>query len=645
MEGPLGINLNEARILEHAHQRNHQQSDDKAEEKAPEYLASRRFTDLWGLELPYYFITMAALTLPLYTWSLKWFISGTPFLIFVLLLGQPDGLFKRPPVLSIIILSIQASYLICSTSWLLIKLYKGVCYPAIVIAAFMRITWLQLKLRESLRKVFASFHIHGDKLAFFNFPALDIDDGDVPCLLVIKGVTFSLRTLTLQVHGVEVGVKINDDLEIGIQTDSFIWRIGRNIDIGDIYGTVKGPFTDKKKSGLHRDLEQDDQQAHHDITKGRPPMPMGRTSAAALAEELKAKEHYQATLNKIDRKDITHQARRALGSTTDDENQMRALIGSYIHGSESVPNPPGKSVKSSVLTAMVPRVFKTAFHNIPVLLRLFLNLVAYNHPVLFKSITLTGKGHYINHMLENKLFKHYTQENKELEKLKKFVEGFLSDGNFSLVLDGLLGLASVPLNTEYDIVTFVKTPRILVIKSMPAAHTDDEIVVDHDEDQEQAQTVSIISGAAATFSIPSFLLPDHEHLLPEPPTDATTKDEAQIKMSVLASLPVEFDDAMINFALALIKSSQVLTLHKKANSMSQEVHSIGDFFGSLIGSTSEQIKKSLVEAHVDDAWVEKIFLKAINGLRTLKGDLGYQTDIPIDLSELRSAKRYVYRST
>jgi hypothetical protein len=77
--------------------------------------------------------------------------------------------------------------------------------------------------------------------------------------------------------------------------------------------------------------------------------------------------------------------------------------------------------------------------------------------------------------------------------------------------------------------------------------------------------------------------------------------------------------------------------------MSKEVHSFKDFFNSLAGSASEQMKKSLVEQHVDDTWLEKLFFKATNALKTLKGDLGYSTDIPVELSELRTDRIYVYR--
>ena len=47
-------------------------------------------------------------------------------------------------------------------------------------------------------------HFYRDKVAFFNLPSLVIDtklDG----LLTIRGLTFSILDLTIELHGIEVG--------------------------------------------------------------------------------------------------------------------------------------------------------------------------------------------------------------------------------------------------------------------------------------------------------------------------------------------------------------------------------------------------------------------------------------------------------
>jgi hypothetical protein len=37
--------------------------------------------------------------------------------------------------------------------------------------------------------------------------------------MVLRGITFSLSTLSFVVHGVEVGIKLSDDMELAIQSE------------------------------------------------------------------------------------------------------------------------------------------------------------------------------------------------------------------------------------------------------------------------------------------------------------------------------------------------------------------------------------------------------------------------------------------
>jgi len=60
-------------------------------------------------------------------------------------------------------------------------------------------------------------HLIDDKIAFSDIPALEIDT-DVDGLFVMRGIAFSLSTLSFVVHGVEVGIKLSDDMELAIQT-------------------------------------------------------------------------------------------------------------------------------------------------------------------------------------------------------------------------------------------------------------------------------------------------------------------------------------------------------------------------------------------------------------------------------------------
>ena len=47
-------------------------------------------------------------------------------------------------------------------------------------------------------------HFYRDKVAFFSLPSLVIDI-DLDGLVTIRGVTFSILDLTIELHGIEIG--------------------------------------------------------------------------------------------------------------------------------------------------------------------------------------------------------------------------------------------------------------------------------------------------------------------------------------------------------------------------------------------------------------------------------------------------------
>lgn len=498
---------------------------------------------------------------------------------------------------------------------------------------------MQKYARRLLRFVLRSAHFCDDKLAFFDLPGLDIDTGDVPCLLVIRGFTFTLSTMTLEVHGVEVGVRLSDEIELAIQTDKFTWRILREISIGDVYGNLKSTpnaarvhnlkLTKTQKESI---MAMSNEKAPDEVKASES---VGQQMTSHGDSDVYADNAYKERVQQVSNTNTIHRAYERINSDIKDENEIKAAAGSRIHNDKAVPNPPKKQMKSSALVNRVPWIFKEAFRRCPVLLRMFLNPVSYNHPVHFKSIVLTGCGKYVNALLEEYYFKSYPEENKELKKLKDEIDAFLTKGKLNVVLPHILGLASVPFLTHYDILTFVKAPEVLIYQTIEK----DE----HGNDIEVVEELARLEGVAATFSIPSALLPHHDDLLPPPPEDINEPDCLNVKMSILGSLPGKFHQSMVEFAITMLKCSQVLTLQKNATSMSDEVETVADFSRSVGKAFKEQTKKKLVEAHIDDAWLTKLLHQAVKAFRTAHGDVGYQTDIPVDLTDLRP-KTYVSRT-
>lgn len=677
------------------------------------------FKSLWCLPMPYFVLAMGVLSIYLYQdrWPVRYFKSGAPFLSFALLLGKPGALLGSPLALTLSIGAITVAYLACETSWLFYYVYMAICWPTTLITSLVRSSRLQRRTRQLLRVLLGKLYLFGDRVAVFDIPAIEVDDGDVPVVLAIRGVTWTLSTMTFRVHAVEVGVQLNDDVTLAFQTDKFIWRVGRNIEVGDVYVTAHGPFSDHK---LHRDTSQDIDRAEDKLAQTKSPREiskagkMGMTMQSAGSDDAGAEEAYRTRVKQIYDTHEAHRARKSLDAVGRDKRSRRALTSAYLFNQDIVPNLPDKMVKSSVLKAMVPRIFYTIMESCPFLFRLFLNPMAYLHPIRFSGVIAGVNGRYLDSLVDAEYFDKYAAyDSKELRKLKNGVRSFLKDGHFTVLLEDLHGLASVPFLTQYPIITYLKAPKITVLKvdknaegkpvrvydggEIAMTHArkpsvadstksksktksrksstarsnnddsdatkrdgddqatadgktgDDEAESEHEDEEEHkdVQVVARIGGVALTCEAPEHLLPLHEHLLPRPPRDAHEPDCSHVHLSFLVSLPARLSGRMAEFAMSMLKISQILTVAQRANSLSQPVSTVGEFTTALGKATKEQATKKLVEAHVDDGWLRRIVDKAFGALATAEGDLGYSFKVPVDRAPLRQAgsKRYVSRAT
>ncbi|KAF1820329.1 uncharacterized protein K489DRAFT_361926 [Dissoconium aciculare CBS 342.82] len=127
------------------------------------------------------------------------------------------------------------------------------------------------------------------------------------------------------------------------------------------------------------------------------------------------------------------------------------------------------------------------------------------------------------------------------------------------------------MSTSSDIIAYLKFYDIIAYRTVL-----DESAI--------AQVVRV-GGADATVSIPSFLLPHHEHLVPLKPSaddiarmeivvedadgkpktkqaeavlESMDQDETHIDISVHASLPAQFDQSLLNFIAALVKATKII---------------------------------------------------------------------------------------
>ncbi|KAJ8107112.1 hypothetical protein OPT61_g9091 [Boeremia exigua] len=187
------------------------------------------------------FLAATALAALVFTWPFRWIVSGAPQLIYALLLGEAYGYRILPFIpLWTIFATVNFVYAVCSTSWLLFWVFWAACWPTFVVACLFQFDAPAGLARRISRKTFLrDLHFINDQVAFFDLPALEIDT-EVKGLFVIRGVTLSLSTLTLVAHGIEAGIKLSDEVELGIQVDKVTVPLFREIRVDDVYANIKG---------------------------------------------------------------------------------------------------------------------------------------------------------------------------------------------------------------------------------------------------------------------------------------------------------------------------------------------------------------------------------------------------------------------
>jgi hypothetical protein len=556
--------------------------------------------------------------------------------------------------------------------------------------------------RKNLRRVLRQLHFIDDKVAFFDIPALEIDT-EVDGLMVLRGITFSLSSLSFVVHGVEVGIKLSDDMELVIQSETVKVKLFRRIEIGDCFTNLKGGqyemtfgclewstkdadgdavFVEDTpllkaatKEGDTRSLDEVEVETvkmRDQMTDGSPPEDGSAKEGLKAMKTMspdneEASGRYQRTLNFIEETNCIHEARNYVKKATKktpeeersfdstDDNAVRAAICSQLHAKPSVPHPPQRSIKVTTLQNLSPPYVRRFLHRLPMLLRLLLNPLSYFHPVTISSITATASGRWIDTMLVEKLFLDYAEQDNEIGSLKKRISSWLSDANFAVGLAGITGIASVPFIPTYDIRCQLAFDDVMSYRALPA--------------QLDLKQVIRLGGADATFIVPSFLLPHHEHLLPPVPSEKdeqnlehkaddadgkpkeiqaqhelkqAKKDEANVKLSLHARLPACFDQELLDFIAALVKATKVVEMEKdkereESEREDEDVNKIVGFGRKVKGGLKDGAKRTVVGGVVNDRWIAKMVGKVTKRLETARGEVGYSGDLPVALEVYRNA--------
>lgn len=617
--------------------------------------------------VPVLFSAIVALCVATFRWPLRWLLSGTPAFTLIVLVGASQG-YRVLPIIPLwtLLITLNLIYSVAATSWLLYATFTLTMYPAIFLACLCQFDLVGRAARRTLRKTILQLHFIQDTIALFDIPALEIDV-DVDGLMVVRGLTISLSSLTVVAHGIEVGIKLADDIELAISTERVVISLFRKVEISDCYANIKGGLHEMTFGELEEAEKDEDGDAvmveatpllqaaargdrprmvkmKSQMTRGAD---MRNTGAKAGFESMRkmspedeqASESYQQQLKYIHDSNLIQECRKEVGE--DD----RAAICSKMQTTPSVPHPPKRSIKVTTLQHLSPPKRRELMHRMPMLLRLILNPISYFHPVSISSITAAGSGRWISYLLQTHLFKGYSDDNRELRKLEKRVLSWLADANFVFELADIKGVASVPFLTAFDIMTVLKIGDVAAYRTLA----------------DSAEQVIRLGGADASFTIPSYLLPHHEHLLPPKPTrsdkqeldqqiaeadgkpkeiqaerrlEQAEKDETNVRISAHVQLPACFSQELLNFIAALVKATKVVELEKEPGAM-EGVSGIKEFGHALSKGMKDSMKKTVVDGIVNDKWIAKMVGKVTRMLEEAQGDVGYSGDIPVKLEVYR----------
>ena len=645
---------------------------------------------------PYVFAAAVVLLVALWDWALNWLIAGAPILTYSLLLGESYG-YRILPIIPLwaFLISLHGTYAIAATSWLLYWFFLAGCYPIILLSCIFQFSAVSNLMRRALRSVLGQLDFIHDKIAVFNLPALEIDT-EVDGLMVIRGLTISLSSLTVIAHGVEVGIKLSEDMELALLCDKAVISLFRKIDVDDVYANIKGGEYEMTFGSLPRDTRDsngtsfmisDSAMLRRATATGLTPSPkkvsmvskMTNGDAPADAEpdegfetantldlnDAKATDKYEETLGWIADTSLIQQGRKIMAQvinsrpTNDeksldpqDERDMRAAVCSYLHdNSPSIPHPPERSVRVTTLQNLSPPHVREFMHRLPMLLRILLNVLSYFHPVNISSIAAGASGRWIQSMLKEHVFQQYGSQDSEVRRLEQKVLAWLADADFVLELGRFFGTSQVPFRTIYNIICNLSIDDLMIYRALP-----NEVYL---------KQVVRFAGADATVTIPAFLLPHHEHLFPPIPTktdlqkqaekirksdgkvraiqaqydlEQKERDEANIRISVHGRLPAVLDQELLDFVAALVKATKIIEMEKEpAASEQTEARGIREFTKAVNKGFKDNIKRVAVDAVANDRWIAKMVGKVSKNLETLRGDVGYSGDLPVAMGPYRAS--------
>lgn len=413
----------------------------------------------------------------------------------------------------------------------------------------------------------------------------------------------------------------------------------------------------RKRDLLKEKVTSDSADGNEPTIKAGRPMTIDKRSLGAKVTlsraDIEAEQRYEDVLGELRTRNRLHQSRarvqkaRETGDTNlKEEVDYHPLLCSDLRNAKSPQVPSTGKVSLTKMIDMFEPISRQ-LDRVPIVPRLSLWFLSQSHKITCPSICFSGSGHYLGDILLESLFSKYVGDDQRIEALKQEVSTWLSSADVYITLSNIVGHASVPLLTSNDITTEVRSNQVVVSRI--------------GEQAADSGLVTSLSGADGHFTIPTCLLPSHSYLAPG-------EDTAPVSMSIRASLPAYFSDSFLQFATTLSKTSQMLDIEEewsRSNSMdsstrpapdtdmaSDEPHSNQDSRAQRLrdklrphGQLSHVLKHPMEHAKqnlhrefkktavdkVDGAWMARWTNKLLKKLEGLDGDLGYTTQIPVQI--------------
>lgn len=395
-------------------------------------------------------------------------------------------------------------------------------------------------------------------------------------------------------------------MELALCADHLSISLFRHIDITDVYGNLKLKQSDMSfrdpdgletedlypplfESGILQLATAQSNSRQRVQPKDRDRKPISdyeeeasirkefQDTAAIPLDDVEAEDRYNKVLKEVDTGSQIYVARRQIEQADPaqqprNEREMRQAVCAKLQDVPSVSHTPTYAVSVSVLQTIFPRV-RRFLHRLPFLLRLLLNQLSYLHPINISSISIAGPGERLKGLLHNHLLKDQASHGADMRQLEDEMSSWLASATFCLEIVDLAALGHVPCTSSGDITTYLRSANVSVYRTPLESNT--------------VRQVTHIGGADATFVMPAFLLPHHEHCLPPSPIeqdgeeqtsakldlqgavpawssegshDGAKPDETELIISVHASLPTHFDQSLLDFAATLVKATKLIDL-------------------------------------------------------------------------------------